>query len=480
MLPRQGIIIDFLGVLVTFGSRRYPLFPFRWSPCGHHRVVSVSALESHMVASSKKTTNGRLTKRTVDAATPQSERYIVWDSELKGFGLRVEPSGAKTFLVRYRPRGAGRTGAKRFMKVGRYGTLTSDEARNRAKAILGAVAAGGDPAGEQNKARKAITMAALAERYLDEEVTPKLKPGTAKLYSHYLLDLAIPEIGRLKADAITRSEISKLHLKIGRTRPVAANRVLATLSALFGYGVKQSILPEGFNPARGIDKFREAARERFLTLAELEQLGAAINEAETTGVPWRVDNEKPTAKHIPKAERITRVSPFAGAAIRLLLFTGCRLREILDLRWSDVDLERGMLNLLDSKTGRKSVILNAPALTVIATLPRIGDYLIHGERPDKPRSDLKRPWAILCRRAGLKRVRIHDLRHSFASVGVSAGHGLPIVGKLLGHSDASSTARYAHFDADPVRRASNSIAASIAAAMDGKSCTEVPFEKSRT
>jgi integrase len=432
--------------------------------------VSVSAFESKMIAPPTKITNGRLTKRMVDAASPKSERYVVWDSELKGFGLRVEPSGAKTFLVRYRPKGAGRIGTKRFLTVGRYGIVSPDEARNQAKAILGAVAGGGDPAGEKNKAREAITMAALAERYLDEEATPKLKPGTAKLYSHYLRDLAIPEIGRLKADAITRSEISKLHLKIGRTRPVAANRVLATLSALFSFGAKQSMLPDGFNPARGIDKFREAARERFLTVAELERLGAAINEAETTGVPWVVDGAKPTAKHTPKTERITQMSPFAGAAIRLLLFTGCRLREILHLRWCDVDIERGMLNLLDSKTGRKSVILNTPALAVIGTLPRLGDYVIHGERPDKPRSDLKRPWAVVCRRAGLEGVRIHDLRHSFASVGIGAGHGLPIVGKLLGHADASSTARYAHLDADPVRRASNSIAAAIEAALSGKSC----------
>ncbi len=127
-----------------------------------------------------------------------------------------------------------------------------------------------------------------------------------------------------------------------------------------------------------------------------------------------------------------------------------------------------MLNLLNSKTGRNNVILNAPALAVIGTLPRMGDYVIHGERPDKPRADLKRPWAIVCRRAGLEGVRIHDLRHSFASIGVGTGHGLPIVGKLLGHADASSTARYAHLDADPVRRASNSIAATIEAAMNGK------------
>ena len=217
------------------------------------------------------------------------------------------------------------------------------------------MAGGADPAGEQIKAREAVTFAELAERYLNEEVTPKRKPGTATLYSHYLRDLVVPEIG-LNAGAITRSDISRIHLKIGRTRPVAANRVLATLSALFSYGAKQSILPESFNPARGVEKFREAARERFLTLAELERLGAAIHEAETTGVPWIVDQEKPTSKHTPKTERITRLSPFAGAAIRLLLFTGCRLREILHLRWTDVDIERGMLNLSDSKTGRKSII----------------------------------------------------------------------------------------------------------------------------
>jgi integrase len=421
-----------------------------------------------MVAPSMKPANVRLTKRAVDAAIPRTERYILWDVELKGFGLRVEPSGAKTFLVRYRPKGAGRSGAKRFMKLGRYGSITADEARIQARTILGAVATGGDPAGRQIKAREAMTFAELVERYLNEEVTPKRKPGTARLYSHYLRGLAVPEIGRLKADAVTRSDVSKIHLRIGLTRPVAANRILATLSALFGYAGKQSILPEGFNPARGIEKFREAARERFLTLPELERLGTAIHEAETTGVPWVVDEAKPTAKHTPKRERITQMSPFAGAAIRLLLFTGCRLREILYLCWSDVDLERGVLNLADSKTGRRSVILNAPALAVIVALPRLGEYVIHGDQPDKPRSDLKRPWAIVCRRAGLEGVRIHDLRHSFASVGVGAGHGLPIVGKLLGHADASSTARYAHLDADPVRRASNSIAATIEAAMNGK------------
>jgi len=251
-------------------------------------------------------------------------------------------------------------------------------------------------------------------------VTPQLKSGTVALYTHYLRGLAIPEIGEIKAEAVRRSDISKLHLKLGRTRPVAANRVLAALSALFSYGAKQSFLPDGFNPTKGIGKFREAGRQRFLNAAELERLGAAIREAETIGVPWAVDETSPSAKHIPKGERVTRISPFAAVALRLLLFTGCRLREILHLRWSDVDLERGMLQLADSKTGRRSVILNTPALAVVSALPQVGDFVIYSGKTDTPRSDLKRPWAVVSKRAGLDGVRLHDLRHSFASVGAPA------------------------------------------------------------
>jgi integrase len=187
--------------------------------------------------------------------------------------------------------------------------------------------------------------------------------------------------------------------------------------------------------------FREQRRERFLTTEELSRLGEAIRDAETTGVAWEFDQTKPTAKHLPNDEnRRTLIGPHTAAALRLLILTGARLREILNLRREWVDLERGLLLLPDSKTGRKSIVLNAPAMAVLAILPRIGAYVIAGDNPQKPRADLNRPWPAVTKHAGLEGVRIHDLRHTHASIGAGAGLGLPIIGKLLGHSQSSTTA----------------------------------------
>jgi integrase len=413
----------------------------------------------------------RLTKEVVDCATPRAAPY--WDTALSGFGLRVGHTGTKTFFVRYRPKGTGRTGPKRFYTIGKYGPLTPDQARNRAKEVLGQVAAGQDPAVALAEARHAITIADLAARYL-QEVELKRKEATADLYKGYLDRYVIPEIGRLKAETISRASIAKLHMKIGKHHPVAANRTLAVVSSMFAFAEKRDLLPVGhINPAKGVEKFPETPRERYLTTEELERLGSAIREAETSGIPWEVDEAKPTAKHVPKNDRQTVISPFAAAAIRLLLFTGCRLREVLDLRWSEVDFERGMLHLPDSKTGKKSVVLNAPALAVLAALPRAGDYVIAGDNPTQPRADLHRPWRIVSHRAGLNGLRIHDLRHGFASVGAGSGLGLPIIGKLLGHRSTDTTQRYAHLDADPLRRASNTIGVTIAAALDGRPSGDV-------
>jgi integrase len=203
-----------------------------------------------------------------------------------------------------------------------------------------------------------------------------------------------------------------------------------------------------------------------------------LTEAETIGLPWRPDPSKPTAKHAPK-ERNRRVviNPYAAAAIRLLLLTGARLREILHLRWEEVDMERGLLLLSESKTGRKTIILNAPALAILAGLGRIGPYVIVGDDPAKPRADLKRPWDTVAKRAGLDGVRLHDLRHTHASFGAGAGLGLPIIGKLLGHAQPATTQRYAHLDADPLRRASNKIGGTIAAALEGKPSDVVPLKR---
>jgi integrase len=186
-----------------------------------------------------------------------------------------------------------------------------------------------------------------------------------------------------------------------------------------------------------------------------------------------VDESKPNAKHAPKAKRSTWIAPPAAAALRLLLFTGCRLREILLLRWEHVDLERGCLFLPDSKSGRKTVILNAPALAVLNALERVGPYVVPGDDLEQPRHDLKRPWDAVTKRAGLTGVRLHDLRHTYASFGAGGGLGLPIIGRLLGHSQAATTARYAHLDNDPLRRASEAIAGRITAALDGKTLAAV-------
>jgi integrase len=255
-----------------------------------------------------------------------------------------------------------------------------------------------------------------------------------------------------------------------RNRPYQANRMLEVVGSLYSFAGKRKILPLGFNPARGIEQYPEKARERFLTADELARLGDAIREAETVGLPYEIDKAKPTAKHAPKeVNRRTKIGPHAAAAVRLLILTGARLREILHLKWEQVDLERGLLLLPDSKTGKKAIVLNAPAHDNLANLPRAGAYVIAGQaagtHADRPRSDLNRPWRAIVKRADLTGLRIHDLRHTHASIGAGLGLGLPIIGKLLGHTQASTTARYAHLDADPLRRASEHIGTRLAGAM---------------
>ena len=250
---------------------------------------------------------------------------------------------------------------------------------------------------------------------------------------------------------------------------------------MYAFAGRVGIVAGGVNPARRIETFKEYRRERFLTGEELVRLGAAIREAEAKGIPWDVDEAKPNAKHLPKSKnRFTKIGLSAAAAIRLLLFTGCRLREILHLRWDQVDLERVLLFLADCKTGRKTVILNAPALAVLTSLDRLGSYVVPGADPERPRADLKRPWEAVAKRAELRGVRLHDLRHTYASFGAGGGLGLPIIGKLLGHTQASTTQRYAHLDADPLRRASEVIGGRIAAALEGKPAGSVVHLKGRS
>lgn len=409
----------------------------------------------------------KLTKRTIDACAPKSDRYTLFDTLISGFGIRVYPSGAKSFIFEYRPGEGGRRTSKKRITIGKVGDLTPEQARKHAEKLRAQVRMGEDPQGEKTKSREAPTFAEVAQSFLIDHVGAKRKATTKAHYEDVINRLLLPKIGKLKAKDINRADIARIHLANSKT-PFQANRILAITSSIYSFAGKNGLVPEDLNPARGIEKYKEQGRERYLSVEELERLGAAIRLAETKGIPWKIDETK-KSKHLAKNNRITIMGEHAAAAIRLLIFTGARLREILHLEWSQVDFERGLLFLPDSKSGQKVIVLNAPALAVLANLTRAGKYVIAGEsvgtEDERPRSDLKRPWAMVTRQAGLEGLRIHDLRHNYAAFGAGGGMGLPIIGKLLGHTQPQTTARYAHLDNDPLKRAANTIGETLANAM---------------
>jgi integrase len=306
-------------------------------------------------------------------------------------------------------------------------------------------------------------------------IAAKRKNNTHDAYLRALRLHILPALGSKRIVDVRRIDVARLHASLADT-PVQANKALAVVSAIWNWAARRDEVDRNLNPALGTERFREKGRERYLTSEELTRLGDALREGETVGLPYVVDESKPRAKHAPKAEnRRVKLDLFAATAIRLLILTGARLREVLLARWEHVDLDRGVIHLPDSKSGAKPIYLSAAAQEVLSTLPRVSGnpYLIPGVKAGAPRADLKKPWAAVTRAAGLRGVRIHDLRHSFASFGAAASLGLLIIGKLLGHTQAATTHRYAHLDADPLRRAAETIGATISAAMDGKGGAEI-------
>ncbi len=410
----------------------------------------------------------RITKRLVDACEPADKPVFIFDESLKGFGLKVNPTGSKNYIVEYRVGAGGRLTRKRRITIGGISNLTPDQARKKAREYLAAARTGIDPASERSKERKIPDFKSFAYRYLDEEATSRLKPATIQNYEINIRKHAIPFIGPLKLTEITRTEIQQLHSTIGRRTKIQANRSVETISAVYRYAQTLGIVEEGYNPTNGIKSFKETPRTRYLSEDEFMRLGAAIRLAETEGIPWGLSANGFTSKHTVKYQNRKTVF-FIGATdtIRLLMFTGCRLREILNLTWPEVDLERGLLFLADSKTGARTVVLNQVAMEILERQDRCGIYVFPSEFSDTPRADLNKPWRAIRRHAGVEDLRLHDLRHSFASVGAGAGMGLPIVGALLGHKQAATTERYAHLDASPLRVASDQIGAKIAKALVG-------------
>jgi integrase len=419
---------------------------------------------------------GPITKTSVDTLTcpPSKDREILWDGghreAVRGFGVAAFRNGGKCYIAQYR-----KDGRSRRTRIGEHGRLTPEDARRQAKIVLGAVESGKDPIAERKAAREVRTFKAVATDFLDHHVKAKRKARTADEYERILTLHVIPTLGSKRIVDLSRADVARVHSKLSES-PYQANRAIALVSAVWNWAARRDEVSFAENPARAVERFAEKGRERFLTSEELVRLGDALRESETLGLPFAVDEAKPSAKHAPKAgNRRVKLDPYALAAVRLLILTGARLREILDAQWSQLDKERGILFLPDSKTGKKPLYLSAAAQSVLAEIPRIKDnpHIIAGAAKGAPRADLQRPWKAVRRAAKLDGVRIHDLRHSFASFGAGASLGLPIIGKLLGHSQAATTHRYAHLDADPLRRAVETIGNTISAAMGGAEPSKV-------
>lgn len=366
---------------------------------------------------------GKITKRSVDALAAKDRDYFLWDAQIPGFGVRVSPKGRKTYTVQYRL--GGRT---KRVSLGVHGAITPDEARDLARRTLGDVSRGADPSGQKRIERRAPTVSALCDRFLDEYVPVRCKPSTEKEYRR-CCDLFIrPKIGAMRVQDIARPDIATLHHEL-RDKPYQANRVLGVLSKIFNLAEVWGLRPDGSNPTRHVQKYKEQKRERYLDPDEIDRL-------------WRVLDSSVAAG--------TETMHVAGA-FKLLLLTGCRLSEIQKAKWSWV---RGNILLLpDAKTGPRRVMLSKSALEVLSALPRLPDnpHIIAGKVEGQFATDLQKPWRRIRKTAKLEDVRIHDLRHTYASLAAAAGHSLPVIGKLLGHTQAQTTARYAHL-ADTVTR----------------------------
>ncbi len=382
----------------------------------------------------------KLTKKVVEETEPAGADLFVWDTEMPGFGVKVTPKGKRIYVCQYRV--MGRT---RRVTLGRHGkAVTIEKARGKAKEYLGQAALGEDPAAEKLDARHGPTVADLADRYLAEHAAEKKKASSLREDTRLINAIVKPKLGSEKALAVERKKISDLHHELRET-PYQANRVLALLKKVFNLAERWGLRPDGSNPCRHVEKFPEQKRRRFLSADELGRLGAALSDAER-------DNTE---------------DPMAIAAIRLLIFTGARLSEILTLTWKMVNVGIGALVLPDSKTGFKTIQLTAPARAVLEALPVIegNPYVLPGRRRGSHLVGIQHIWERIAAAAKLEDLRLHDLRHSYASIGAAAGLGLPVIGALLGHTEASTTWRYAHLAADPLKAAAEVISGKIEEAM---------------
>ena len=359
-----------------------------------------------------------LTKKFIDQIEAQTKVQVFHDAKVTGLQLRVSSTGRKTFYLYFRTK----RGTQKRPKLGDYGILTVEQARDTARAMLGEISKGNDPT-ERHRVNN-LTLIHFFKIFDKNHISKHVKSSTAKTYHSLFKSVIAPSLGRQLLDDITRSQVEEMVAQ-NDNRRTTANNALVLLRLILDKAQQWEFMSSMRNPCANVTKFKTQAKERFLSDNEIARLVATLDQFDAASLA-------------PKN---------AITIVRLLMMTGCRKNEITRLRWDELFLDEGVLKLKDSKTGKKEVTLSDDANQILAAAPpNESDYIFPGKDGIEPIQGLQKIWHRIRREAGLQDVRIHDLRHTFASVAVSSGTPLYEVGRLLGHASIQSTQRYAHLE----------------------------------
>jgi integrase len=391
----------------------------------------------------------RLTDAFLEFLTTDGRDRLIFDERQPGFAVRITPTGTKIFVAQGRV-----AGRRRRETVGFYPKMSLAKAREEALQMLADMRRGNDPAVARKARLKAaqageMTISELGDKWLTEYVRPKLKPRTVFDYERLIEQHIKPALGHLTVAHVEHDDINRFHVAMQRT-PRQANYAVATVRALLNFAAKLKLRPAASNPARGIKMYFEREVERFLTEEEIGRAADGIEQAEREG----------------------KITPHGAAGLRLALLTGARSGEVTAVEWSHVHLDLKLIRIPDSadlpgrKTGARTIQLSDAAIEVIRTIPRVGKFVIAGALPDEPYQSLSRAWTKARAYVELDDVRLHDLRHSYASLAARRGVTLLTIGKLLGHRDAKTTQRYAHLCQDVVASVNDDLGAVMTAAIE--------------
>ena len=366
----------------------------------------------------------KLTNKKIDQLIPDTKSYIVWDNEIRGFGVRVNLNSKKTFILKYRI-GQGRSARVRKPVIGTYGVMKVDEARKIARKWLLEASEGNDP---KEVDKTSILLKDFCNVYLQQHANIKKKLSSVIEDKRLMRLHIIPNFGNICLKEITRSMITKHHQSMYQT-PHGANRFLSLMSKMMNLAERWEYRPLNSNPCRHIERYKEEGRQIYLSMEQIEKIGHVIKQMEQTE------------------------SIFVLSAIKLLLFTGRRTGEILTLKWDYIDFENSKMNLPDTKTGAKSFFFSPTVKQILLNLPNKEGFVFKSVLKDKRVTTVRHIWKKICKLAKIENVRVHDLRHTYASLAVQNGYSLPIISKMLGHADIKTTQRYAHLHDDPVNQA---------------------------